>query len=233
MFSALAATIGSMTKLKSPTRTISNRGPRPRFTGSFPCVKPMHPAPFGRVASLPFDSMGSLYGGLWLEWRNDIAKVGFEVEVDQHEEDGDLPAMRAISDYHVVASTGELGRVEIKFSIESLAADERTRLASLAEHAKRKGISFELMDRVRLEQNGFIQTVLLLRPYAHMQWAPAAAKLALRRLHGYPPGTLGAWRSRARQHKVPVALAYQLLYRQQLALVYQKLVPADLALCHA
>lgn len=222
-----------MTKLKSPTRTISNRGPRPRFTGSFPCLKPMRPAPFGRVASLPFDSVSSLYGGLWLEWRDDIAKVGFEDQVDDHAEDGELPAMRAISDYHVVASSGELGRVEVKFSIDSLPADERKRLAALAEHANRKGLTFELMDRLRLEQNGFIQTVLLLRPYAQMQWAPAAARAALKRLETYPAGTLAAWRCRAREHQVPVGLAYQLLYRQQLPLVYEHLVPAELALCHA
>jgi hypothetical protein len=112
------------------------------------------------VAWLPFDSVSSLCGALWLEWRQDIAKIDFEAGIDDYEESPDLPALRAITDFHVLMDTGELGRVEQKYSVPSLSAEERERLAILAEHAKRRGLRFELMDRVTLEERGFIQTIL-------------------------------------------------------------------------
>ena len=49
-------------KLRSPTRTISNRGELPRFIGQFPCAK-------GTIFPLTFDSISALLCGVYLEWR--------------------------------------------------------------------------------------------------------------------------------------------------------------------
>lgn len=220
-----------MARLKSATRTISNRGPRPRFIGQFPCSKPAQEPPFGRVAWLPFDSVSSLCGALWLEWREDIAKIDFEAGVDVYEETAELPALRAITDFHVVMDTGEVGRVEQKYSVASLSSEEKTRLATLAEHAKRRGLTFELMDRVTLEERGFIQTILLLRPYGLLPLPQAVVSRAKERLGAYSADVLRVWRQRARQHRVPLAATYKLLYQQQLPLQYEPLTVAELEPC--
>lgn len=69
-------------RLKSPTRTISNSGPIPRFIGYFPCSK-------AAGAYLPFDSMSALMVGVFLEWRRTVAGVEFEPLAHSHEgEDG-------------------------------------------------------------------------------------------------------------------------------------------------
>jgi hypothetical protein len=60
-------------KIKSPTRTISNRGQRPKFVGYFPCYK-------ADAGFLPFDSIPALDCGLYLEWRSDVMRIEFEPE---------------------------------------------------------------------------------------------------------------------------------------------------------
>lgn len=220
-----------MARLKSATRTISNRGPRPRFIGQFPCSKPAQEPLFGRVSWLPFDSVSSLCGALWLEWRQDVAKIDFEAGVDFYEETAELPSLRAITDFHIVLDTGEVGRVEQKYSVASLSSEEKSRLAMLAEHSKRRGVTFELMDRVTLEERGFIQTILLLRPYGLLPLPQAVVNQAKERLGAYSVAVLRVWRQRARQHRVPLAAAYKLLYQQQLPLSYEPLTVAELEPC--
>jgi hypothetical protein len=221
-------------KLKSPTRTISNSGPLPRFIGEFPCYKAPKPANSAESPkSLKFDSISSLMGGLWLEWRPDVVSMGFESEVETHEATGDLPGVRAITDYHTLHDTGEIGRVEVKYSIASLSAEDREKLDQLADHAARKGLRFETVDRVGLEANGFIQTILLLRPYSQLQVSEAALARAIRELRHYEPANLWEWRARAAKHRVPTSHLYQLLYRQALPLVYEPLVAVELSLCRA
>lgn len=71
-------------KLRSPTRTISNRGELPRFIGQFPCTK-------GATFPLTFDSLSALLCGVYLEWRPDVVRVAFEPREYEFEETPDLP----------------------------------------------------------------------------------------------------------------------------------------------
>ena len=64
-------------KLHSPTRTISNRGDRPKFIGQFPCTK-------GEGDYLVYDSLTAfLYCAIYLEWRQNVVRLTFELNRPQ------------------------------------------------------------------------------------------------------------------------------------------------------
>jgi hypothetical protein len=84
--------------IKSETRTISNRGPFPRYIGYFPSFK--FDGPY-----LPFDSISCLLVGIYLEWLKRIVKLSFEKARHQLTVDG--VSFEAIPDYTGTLDTGE------------------------------------------------------------------------------------------------------------------------------
>jgi hypothetical protein len=201
-------------KLRSPSRTISNRGPSRRFTGEFPCTKSV-------TTPLVFDSITSLYCAVALEHRKNVVRIEFEPRMHTHAATSVLAALTAITDYEVTLDTGELLPVEAKYSEGSLRDKERIHLMLLAEHCESEGRPLEVMYRDVLERDGFINTVLL----------PASVANARRRLEGLEAATLEVWRERAQAARVPTGLLYHLLYHQELPLTYRTLLPMALAPC--
>ena len=211
-------------KLRSPSRTISNRGPSRRFTGEFPCTKSV-------TIPLVFDSISSLYCAVALEHRKNVVRIEFEPRMHTHAATSVLAALTAITDFEVTLDTSELRPVEAKYSESSLRDKERTHLMLLAEHCEAEGRPLEVVYRDVLERDGFINTVLLLRRYGLLPQAPASVANACRRLEGLETTTLEVWRERAQAARVPTGLLYYLLYHQELPLTYRTLLPMALAPC--
>lgn len=212
-------------KLKSPTRTISNRGDRPRFIGYFPCRK-------GVESYLVFDSLSSLFCGLWLEWRLDIFKVTFEAANLKFEATDSLPALEVIPDYQRTDEEGEIGYTEAKYSPEDLTPKESEKICHTRAHMERAGYQYEVVYRSELEKNGLISTILLLRPYAQLSTSSATLEIAQKRLaETGAPATLHVWRARAKKAKVPVGVLYQLIYQQRLGFVPEPLTLMEFLEC--
>lgn len=206
-------------KIKSPTRTISNRGQSPRFMGYFPCYK-------SDAGVLPFDSIPALDCGLYLEWRSDVMRIEFEPEKFEATDGADRPA--AIPDYRCTLDTGEIEVTEAKSSERALRESERQQLHNSAEHCAYRGYQFRVVYRDELHKNGFLDTILLLRPFGWMTIPAATTEIALARLLVHEATTIEDWRRHAVAHRVPISVLYHLLYRQRLPLVYRRLLFTEL-----
>lgn len=213
-------------KLRSPTRTISNRGELPRFIGQFPCTK-------GATFPLTFDSLSALLCGVYLEWRPDVVSVAFEPREYEFEETSDLPELTCVPDYEAILDTGELELYEAKYAENDLRDTERTKLELTAAHCRQQGIPYHVIYRDILEKDGFIGTVMLLRPYGQLKFSAETVVGAEKRLSGFDEAELETWRERAQDAGVPTGLLYHLLYHQRLPLVYQPLIQVELLPCRA
>jgi hypothetical protein len=211
-------------KLKSPTRTISNRGDRPRYIGQIPCTK-------ADGDYLVFDSLSSLYCCLWLEFRRDVVSIAFEPEVHEFEASTTLPSVKSIPDYSCVMDTGEIDLVEAKYDVAALRPVEREKLRITKAHHEAVGHSYEVVSRTTLEKSGLIATVLLLRPYGRLSYSANLLEKAYEMLRTCVPATLEVWRENARKAGVPVGVLYKLLYQQRLAFVARPLAITELRQC--
>lgn len=213
-------------KLRSPTRTISNRGERPRFIGQYPCSK-------GPASPQPFDSLSALLCGIYLEWRTDVAHIAYEARKYQFEASDDLPALTFIPDYEVILDTGEVELYEAKYAADSLRDAERVKLELTVAHCRHQDIPYHVIYRDVLEQEGFIDTIQLLRRYRRLRYSAETLAEAENRLSGYAGAPLETWLKRAREARVQTGVLYFLLYHQRLPLTYRPLLPVELMPCRA
>lgn len=211
-------------KLKSPTRTISNKGDCPRYVGQIPCTK-------ADGNHLVFDSLSSLDCCLWLEFRADVVSIAFEPTVHKFAATATLPAMKSIPDYECILDTGEVALVEAKYDVTALRPSHLEKLRHAQAHHEAAGHSYEVVSRTTLEKSGFIDTVLLLRPYGRLSYSANLLEQAYERLRTCAPATLEVWRERARKTSVPVGVLYKLLYQQRIAFVPRPLATTELRQC--
>lgn len=213
-------------KLRSPTRTISNRGDLPRFIGQFPCIK-------GVTSPLTFDSLSALLCGIYLEWRRDVVSIAFEPRVHHFPATGTLPELTFVPDYEVILTTGELELYEAKYSAEGLDPAERAKLKLTQAHCEASGIPYQIIFRKKLEEDGFIDTLLILRRFGQLSFPDAMVEETLSRLSHFTSAYLEDWRTRAHKAGVPTRLLYHLLYHQRLSLAYRPLLSVELLPCRA
>jgi hypothetical protein len=181
---------------------------------------------------LVFDSLSSLFCGLWLEWRLDIFKVTFEAASLKFEATDSLPALEVIPDYQCADADGEIAYTEAKYSPDELTPEESEKIRLTRAHMERAGHPYEVVYRTELEKNGLLPTILLLRPYAQLSTSPATLEIAQRRLaQAGAAATLHVWRARARQAKVPVGVLYQLLCQHRLDFVPEPLTFMEFLEC--
>jgi hypothetical protein len=223
-------------KVRSPSRTISNRGNLPRFIGHFPCAKaPPGLDPLDRpfcLGVMPFDSLSSLKCGIYLEWRQDVVQLSFEPEVDKYPATETLSELRCVHDYKVLFASDERGVVEAKDSQASVTSEQQAKFDLAAAHLREKGVSHTVVYRSDLEKDGFIDTVLLLRRYGrHLRFKASSIERAKQLLASQKEQDIAAWRAQARKHGISIPLLYHLLYHQQLPLKYAPLQFVELELC--
>lgn len=209
--------------IRTPTRTLSNRGPIPKFMGYYSLRK----ADPNKVF---FDSLSSVYVGVYLDWRADVERLQFEAHRIEFELDG-RPA-KAFPDFYVGWADGELGYVEAKYSPPPPGSPEDLRLAQLGAHLRARGFRYEVYFRTELEEGGLIQTIFLLRRYARLSIPSAVLDAAHAQLVTDEPLTLTQHRKRAERLGVNTSLLYQLLYFQRLPLKYVHFQHPELELCH-
>jgi len=209
-------------KLRSPTRTITVKGGQ-GFQGELP-------SPKGTTFPLVFDSVASLMGAVHLEHRPEVAAIAFEAEKSEYVDDTGA-SVWAIHDYHAALNTGELEFVEVKYSLASLSAKELQKLERLRRGMAREGKELHLIFRDTLEENGYIQTVLLLRRFGLLNFSEKSKSVALERLSEFEAATMDGWLKRAQRVSVATGLLYHLLYHQRLPLLYERLVATALLPC--
>jgi len=211
-------------RFQTPTRTISNRGEHPRFTGLMPSPKTSaRPAWWPEHQTwgvLPYDSISAMVCARYLEWRSDVASIAFEARWHQFDANGSLAALRCNPDFEVVLTTGELEWVEAKHSRSALRPAEKTRLELAQQHFAAAGLTYTVIYREDLEADGFADTLLLLRQYGLWECTEAVLVSAQNRLSNFQAGDLRTWRARAVDAKVAIAVLYKLLYLQRLPLNY-------------
>jgi hypothetical protein len=209
-------------KLRSPTRTITRKGGRD-FQGELRSTK-------GTSDPLVFDSVSALYAGVYLEHRQDVAQISFELKRSKYvDEDG--ATVEAIHDYHLALNTGEVEYVEVKYSLTSLSQKALDKLERLQRAMAREGKQLKLVFRDNLEENGFIQTILMLRRFGQLTFSESAKQRALQRLGAFEGGTFDEWLKRAHRSGVTTALLFHLLYHQRLPLLYERLLATELLPC--
>src|SRR5690242_2577693 len=121
--------------IQSPTRTISNRGPLPRYIGYFPSFK--FDGPF-----LPFDSISCLLLGIYLEWLKRIVKLLFEKH--RHKITVDGTTIEAIPDYTGILDTGEEELAEAKYDRNALTPEEAGKIARNRKGFEDDGFRYEV-----------------------------------------------------------------------------------------
>jgi len=210
--------------LRSPTRKLTNRGPFPRVMGHFR-------SPKADIDPLVFDSQASLFLLLYLEHRRNVQKIAFEPEVHWFEATDDRKAVVGNPDALAILDTGELEWYEAKYSRESLRDKDRDKLALLASHLSASGESHTIIFGEDLRRDGFIQTVLLLRPFGLYSIRAKIADRACAALAGFGAANLEVWRSRAYTKGISVTMLYHLLYHQRLPLIYETVIPVELLPC--
>jgi hypothetical protein len=208
-------------RLRSATRTISNSGDVPRFTGVLPSPK----APGGE---LTFDSIATLVVAIFLEWCTTIRQIVFESRWYEFEATKELPAIRCIPDFECVTDTGEIVIREAKSRKDGLNDEERESLALVGKHFAAENTSYDVIFRDQLEANGFFETIFLLRKYGLIEYPERNLKIALGRLGSSEPHHLERWREIARLQKVPTWVLYHLLYHQRLPITYRFVLHPEL-----
>jgi hypothetical protein len=130
-----------------------------------------------------------------------------------------------------VLETGEVEHFEAKYSVASLSEKELAKLERLQRAMAREGKQIQLVFRETLEQNGYIQTVLLLRRFGQLSFPEQTTVAAMLRLGSFESATLDVWLKRAQRAGVATGLLFHLLYHQQLPLLYERLVATELLPC--
>lgn len=208
-------------RLKSPTRTISNRGDHPRFVGIF------HSKKSTRQPSV-FDSISSLFCAIYLDWRRDVVTFEFEAQKISFLTPGSPKETSCIPDYEVVFDTGEVGYVDAKYDPDAMRDTERLKLAAFSAHCQREGIRHEVVFRSELEQDGFIQTIQLLRRYATLEFPSRTLRRVVDEFSGHPEANIIEWQKRTRGSALPLAAVYRLLYEGALPLRFGPLLNSEL-----
>jgi hypothetical protein len=209
-------------KLKSPTRVISNRGDHPRFVGYFPCRK--SDAPY-----LIFDSLSSLYVGIFIEWLRRVVKMSFEPTRYVLRATSDGETYEVIPDYGATTALGEIEIFEAKYGDSS--QEELAHYKKVRRDFAQTGFRYQVITRKTLERNGFIQTVCFLRRYGGIEFSATVLTEAQRRLAPFQPATLKAYRRIANEQWVRTSVLYHLLYHRHLSLRYEQLAYEELELC--
>lgn len=203
---------------------VSNRGPLPRFIGLQPTNK-------AKDEFLPFSSLSELAVGLFLRWAPSVKGIAYEPTEVVFEATADLPRIAGWPDFEVVLDGGEVEWVNAKYSDSGMRDAERTQLDGFDAHCRATGRRHRVVYRDQLEQDGFIETIGLLRPYGDLEFQEADLAGALSILGGLPPTHLEGWEARTREALLPLDLVYHLLYHQRLPLVYRPLVHRSLRRC--
>lgn len=209
--------------VKSPVRKISNRGPRPRFTGYCPVAKSEGSTP------LVFDSITGLLATVYLDWHRSIARLAFEPTRHRIEIDGET--FNSIPDFSFTDVDGQEGLVEAKYDLDALEPQMLKRLGQCYRWYTSQGYAYIVVDRMTLERSGFIQTIMLLRRYRQLKYSATNLERARACLAKGGPATLSEYRRRAWASGVSLGLLYVLLYREELPLHFEPFVLEELALC--
>ncbi len=224
-------------KLKSPVRTISNAGEYPRFIGLLTSPKTRSAgrtigrAPLASGIS-PYDSLSSLACAIYLEWRSDVNEFRFEPKLHEFPADTEIQGVSCIPDYEAIMKTGEVAMFEAKYSQEQLRPEEREKIKLAKSHFERRGISYEVVYRLNLEQNGFLDNLYLLRQYGRLHLNEVNLLNAERLLKNHAVADLATWRKRASKAGVSTAMLYHLLYKQRLPLLYRPMQFVELSKWH-
>jgi hypothetical protein len=214
-------------RIKTAHRTISNRGPRPRFTGYFPSFKRD-----ARVAALylAFDSITALKVGIFLEWLPTTKWLTYEAErLTVRRPDG--TCFEHIPDFGVNSHDGGIGFVEAKYDAGDLRPRDRERLEHAEAHLTAAGYSYQVCFRTSLERDGMVDTLLLLRRYGRLNVRDDVATAALRTLNSDVPRTLDEYRHATSAAGLSLSVTYWLLYHQRLPLRYETFVHEEMKLC--
>jgi len=209
-------------RIKSPTRTISSRGPYPRFIGYFPCHK-------SKSLQLPFDSVTALKVGIHLERRPNVVLMEFEPEELEYIVDGEPET--CIPDYRLTINTGEMGWAEAKHDEAKLSAEDAERFRRHKALANERGMQHEVLFQKTLEKDGELDTVILLRRYAQLEFPRSALTRAEQKLKSAHPLSLREYEARARATSIYLSVVYYLLYHQRLPLLYKKFTLEEMELC--
>lgn len=215
-------------KLRTPTRTISNKGQPNRYSGWFPSPKARYPK--SEIAQA-YDSISALKASIYLEWRKDVVEMEFEAEKLKIHPPGHR-SFYVIPDFRVILDSGVIAYVESKYSREKLKQKQARRLDMVKEYLESKGFPYVVIFRSELEENGFIDTIALLRRYAFLSFPAQAVDRATAALAKAGPQNLRQYRWCARQQGVRISLLYHLLYHQKLELLYEPLAD-EVLLCPA
>jgi hypothetical protein len=209
-------------KIKSPTRTITNRGPIPRFIGYCPHTK-------STTSYLPFDSIACLVVGIYLNWLITTARLEFEAEEIKATFEG--VEIRAIPDYRTTDVDGEIGLDEAKYDEDALPPELKEQLDLRRRYFASVGRRYNVHSRVALEANGFARSLFLLRRYERLEYSDAVKANAVRKLASTTPKTLTEWRAAARSHAISLPLVYHLLYHHALPFTPEAFRHEQVALC--
>jgi len=180
---------------------------------------------------LVFDSQAALFLLLFLEHLPNVISIAFEPVIHSFEATDDLAAVAGNPDVRAILDTGEIKWYEAKYSRESLRDKDRNKLALLASHLSAGGQSHTSVFGEDLRRDGFIQTVLLLRPFGLYAVKARTADRACASLSGFAAANLEVWRARAHARGISVTILYHLLYHQRLPLIYETVIPVELLPC--
>ena len=210
-------------KLKSPTRTITNRGPRSKYIGHFPCSK-------STAEYILFDSVTSLTVGLLLEQRPDVECMSFESRKFGFEGGkGDKPFF-SIPDYEAYLKSGEIIYREAKYS-RQMGKGEAQKIALTAALMKANGFDYDVIYRTDLESDGQIGLIAMLRPYGLLKFNEKTLAAAETGLSAFGRQTLLSWRIFARVCGFSIAVVYHLIYQGRLLLSPTKQMGVEVEEC--
>jgi len=201
----------------------TNKGPLPRFIGLIPTGK----APTG---VLDFSSISELLAAIFLICCAHVRQIRFEARKVTFEKSDDLEEVTGWPDYETTIDGGEIEWDNVKFSESSLRPDEREDLYRFDAHCRQSGLRHRILYRDVLERDGFIQTLMLLRPYGLLRLPERDVERALMILGSLPSTHLEGWQARARESLIPLDLVYHVLFREQRLLTFRPLLSSTLRL---
>jgi hypothetical protein len=175
--------------------------------------------------------LSELAVGLFLDWATSVKAIAYEPKEVEFEATADLPQVTGWPDFEVVLDGGEVEWVNAKYSEDTLREAERAKLEAFDAHCSVSGRRHSIVYRDELEQDGFIETIGLLRPFGALTFPEQDLAGVLSILGGLPKTHLEGWEARTREALLPLEIVYHLLYHGRLPLVYRPLLPRILRRC--
>lgn len=198
-------------KHRTPTRTFSNAGPVPRYTGYFPTEKTAQ-------GVFVFDSIACMNVALLLDFLPNVKRLDFEPEkIEINTVIGSKATRKIIPDFRCIDFDGVVAYKEAKSTISQ---KELEKIEENKAELAKMGLDYMVIESSALVKNGIPETLLILKKYRNLFFDIKKINRVITIQHENHNYTLEGWVRFSKEKNLDIKLIYHLLATSRLRLEF-------------